>query len=58
MMNDESDMNEEYSPPSELLDELGRHCNCCPICSNCPCDGVAAGGMCDNSECECEYGYE
>jgi hypothetical protein len=45
---------DEYSPPDDVVSEWARQCSCCPQCSQHPCDGVAAGGMCDNAECECD----
>lgn len=29
-----------------------KHCDCCPLCSEVPCDGVLAGGICDRL-CNC-----
>ena len=46
-------METDYSPPQHVIDEWKKHCRCCPHCSPNPCDGVAAGGMCDNVECDC-----
>lgn len=40
-------------PPPQVIDEWRSHCSCCPHCCNHPCDGVAAGGMCDSAECDC-----
>lgn len=31
-----------------------RDCRCCQDCSECPCGGCLAGGMCDDAECHCD----
>lgn len=46
---------EDSYPPPHVIDEWRTHCSCCPHCGNHPCDGVSAGGMCDNAECNCSY---
>ena len=59
-------MTTDYAPPQHVIDEWKKHCQCCPHCSPHPCDGVAAGGMCDSIECDCfddddeeqPYGFE
>ena len=47
----------EMSPdPDQIyawLKEIEKACGCCPFCDHVPCDGVAAGGMCDGSDCGC-----
>ena len=45
---------DNYAPPQHVIDEWIKQCNCCPLCSPCPCDGVAAGGLCDNLPCDCD----
>lgn len=40
-------------PPPEFYDEMARACKCCSICTNTPCDGVCAGGVCDMWTCRC-----
>lgn len=47
-------MTDEYAPPKHVVAEWKRQCDCCPECSPHPCDGVMAGGMCDNLSCECD----
>lgn len=39
--------------PAEVMKDWISQCGCCSDCSQVPCDGVMAGGMCDES-CECE----
>ena len=39
-------------PPQSFIDDCSKHCRCCD-CSNPPCAGVMAGGMCDEL-CHCE----
>jgi len=39
------------------LDEMEKDCTCCPICSEVPCDGVCAGGFCDEM-CTCNEEYD
>jgi hypothetical protein len=49
----------------EWLEKLAKECKCCPICSDKPCDGLMAGGFCDEL-CFCdehdedldEFGHE
>lgn len=43
-----------YEPPQHVIEEWKKHCQCCPHCSVHPCDGVAAGGYCDNVDCDCD----
>ena len=38
--------------------EMAKHCRCCGSCSPRPCDGVCAGGMCDEARCSCDDDYE
>lgn len=44
-----------------FVDDRKQFCDCCPECSDWPCAGVLAGGICD-SMCHCdgcrEYGEE
>lgn len=35
------------------LEECAKDCHCCPICWDFPCDGVMAGGLCDDM-CICD----
>src|SRR5690606_2336086 len=49
---------EDRYPPPQVIDEWRSHCSCCPHCCNHPCDGVAAGGMCDSAECDCFDDYD
>lgn len=44
----------DYHPPQHVVEEWKKHCKCCPNCSDHPCDGVSAGGMCDDIECICD----
>ena len=37
----------------EFIDSMSQHCHCCPICQSVPCDGVLAGGFCDDI-CNCD----
>ena len=54
------------TPPQHVINEWRAQCDCCPQCNPCPCDGVAAGGLCDGLECDCfaddddeqPYGFE
>lgn len=49
-------MSDEYYPdiPQEVLNDLAKHCHCCFLCGQSrPCDGVLAGGFCDDL-CDCE----
>lgn len=40
------DSSEEYETEYyEWMEDMAEHCSCCPQCSDCPCDGVLAGGM-------------
>lgn len=44
--------------PDSVMNRWARTCNCCPICNQqIPCDGVMAGGLCDDL-CDCDYYYE
>lgn len=44
----------DYRPPQYVIDEWKRQCHCCPLCNQpIPCDGVAAGGLCDDL-CDCD----
>jgi len=50
----------EEDTPKEIVSEWVKQCDCCPECSNVPCCGVMAGGLCDNS-CYCslaDYDYD
>gem|GEM_PF-6196765 len=50
-------MNDGYEPPQDVIDEWLEHCDCCRICGCAPCDGVAAGGLCDE-QCHCRNDHE
>lgn len=41
-------------PPQAVLDNMATHCRCCRTCASAPCDGVMAGGMCDEARCSCD----
>lgn len=43
----------DYQPPTHVMSEWRKQCDCCQQCSQHPCDGVMAGGFCDSLECEC-----
>lgn len=52
-------MNKDNTPdtiedevPTDTVKEWISQCSCCPECSQVPCDGVMAGGFCDDL-CEC-----
>lgn len=42
---------EALEPPPEVIEAWARDCRCCPFCRQVPCDGVMAGGMCDDFTC-------
>jgi hypothetical protein len=44
---------EPQGPPLHVVNEWLKHCTCCPQCQHKPCDGVMAGGMCDDA-CDCD----
>lgn len=44
----------DYQPPRKVIEEWLRACSCCKLCNHGPCDGVAAGSMCDNLPCSCD----
>jgi len=48
-------MKHEAEPgPDYVVAEWMSQCTCCPHCNQpIPCDGVQAGGMCDDM-CDCE----
>jgi hypothetical protein len=39
-------MIEEFEPPTSIMNEWRKHCNCDERFS--PCDGVMSGGLCDD----------
>lgn len=43
----------EQEPPQAFFDECAKACRCCPICSERPCAGTMAGGVCDEVRCSC-----
>lgn len=45
-------MPDNVLPPPHVIEEMMKHCRCCPCCRNPPCDGVMAGGLCDEFGCE------
>lgn len=54
---------EEWPPvddPSwqEHIKESMRYCSCCPLCSDPPCDGAMAGGVCDQAPCRCDDDWD
>jgi hypothetical protein len=51
----------DWNPPPSFFREMAKACRCCQTCGQPPCDGVLAGGMCDEY-CHCrddiaEFGY-
>lgn len=49
----------------ELVESLVKDCRCCPAChpGGVPCDGLLAGGLCDQATCRCndadpDYGWD
>jgi hypothetical protein len=44
-----------FDDPSywRFVREQRKHCRCCTQCGTSPCDGVLAGGMCDQW-CHCD----
>jgi hypothetical protein len=38
----------------DWMADIAKDCKCCPICSDYPCGGVQAGGICDQAECTCD----
>ena len=44
---------ERFMPPASFYERMAKDCRCCPECQNAPCDGVCAGGMCDEM-CWCD----
>jgi hypothetical protein len=46
-----------FAPPPEFYEELAKDCRCCRTCVNTPCDGVCAGGVCDQY-CHCDNDYD
>lgn len=47
-------MSDQYSPPLHVVEAWAKHCRCCSSCRPYPCDGVAAGGLCDGLDCICD----
>lgn len=41
-------------PPQDVIDAWALNCRCCPHCSEHPCPGCCAGGVCDGATCECD----
>lgn len=49
---------DDMMPPQGLIESLAKDCRCCD-CAVChpggvPCDGLLAGGMCDEATCRCD----
>jgi hypothetical protein len=42
---------DDMMPPPDVIEAFMKHCSCCQCCQNPPCDGVMAGGMCDERRC-------
>ena len=43
---------------ARFVSSMRKYCHCCSQCAQTPCDGVLAGGMCDEW-CTCDdTGYE
>ncbi len=54
-------MSDPFDDPSyrRFILDAARDCRCCQDCSECPCPGCLAGGICDDDECHCDdYGYD
>lgn len=49
-------MTDDYDPmpPPDVIERLAKDCRCCQACGSVPCDGVMAGGMCDEARCSCD----
>ena len=49
------EVTEEISPEEqEWLNKLAKECNCCEQCCGKPCEGLMAGGFCDEM-CLCDF---
>ena len=35
------------------IEDCAGECKCCPVCNQGPCEGVFAGGLCEE-DCHCE----
>jgi hypothetical protein len=46
---------DDFDPPPDVIEAWARDCRCCPWCSECPCPGCCAGGICDAVPCGCDY---
>lgn len=56
---------DDMMPPQGLIESLVKDCRCCAEChpGAVPCDGLLAGGMCDQARCDCndldpDYGLD
>jgi len=47
---DDPYQSEDYQ---RFLEEAAKHCRCCSVCGNPPCDGCLAGAPCDDMPCRC-----
>lgn len=48
-------MSEQYENDPDFISwikDISKECDCCVTCSDVPCGGVQAGGVCDNA-CQC-----
>jgi hypothetical protein len=43
---------DDDSLSSDIAETFAKDCRCCPSCGSVPCDGLLAGGMCDET-CRC-----
>jgi hypothetical protein len=51
-------MNDINEIPQPVMNEWLRQCTCCFVCGQMrPCNGVMAGGLCDNA-CHCEDEFD
>lgn len=48
----------DQMPPPDVIEEMLKGCRCCRMCSNPPCDGAMAGGMCDEADCHCDDDHD
>lgn len=44
---------DDFTAPPSFYREMAKDCRCCLECASPPCDGVCAGGMCDQY-CRCD----
>ena len=49
---------EDYEIPQDVIENWLKECHCCPLCGqDRPCEGVMAGGLCDDF-CQCDEEIE